>query len=287
MKKLILLLACSLMLGAASAPVSLVQNEYDFVAAVAKHGTRDGFLMYLDKQAITLAPKPVNDYEVHEKAKPSTAKLTWYPTWALVSSDGRFGVDTGPWTYEAVQKGKTERAYGEWLTVWMRDKAGAWKILFDSGIDHPAAAKPMKGLSHNATVAQLPVTGGPQPTTVDMQDQLQRAEVVFSNDAAGNGLRTAYDKSGSDDLRLLLEDHQPVSSKAAAMEAASAMPTVQLAAVGGSVANSGDLGYIYGLTYAIKDSKRQTAVGSYMHVWRKDADGWKLLIAMDTPFPSK
>ncbi|HEY1991467.1 MAG TPA: hypothetical protein VGH71_03330 [Gammaproteobacteria bacterium] len=49
MNKLSLVLGSTLLLVAASAaPVSLVQNEYDFAAAVAKQGVRDGFLQYLD-----------------------------------------------------------------------------------------------------------------------------------------------------------------------------------------------------------------------------------------------
>ena len=287
MRKPLFTLLALLSLGAAAAPVSLVQNEYDFVAAVAKHGTRDGFLMYLDEQAITLDPMPVNDYQAHQKAKPSAAKLSWYPTWALVSSAGDFGIDTGPWTYEAMRKGRTERAYGEWLTVWTRDQAGAWKISFDSGIDHVLMRTPPQPLAHDASVEQLPVTGGRQPAAEDMWSELRHADMAFSDDAVAKGLRAAYDKSGSDDLRLLLEDHLPVLGKAAALDATPATPTLQRVAVGGSVAHSGDLGYIYGLDYALDDVKRQTAVGSYMHVWRKSADGWKLLIAMDAPFPAK
>jgi ketosteroid isomerase-like protein len=169
----------------------------------------------------------------------------------------------------------------------MRDKSGAWKILFDSGIDHPELASPLQGLAHDAAVTQLPITNGQQPAAMGMRDQLQSADAMFSNDAVAKGQRVAYDKSGSDNLRLLLENHPPVSGKAAVLQTVSATPTVQLVAVGGRLAHSGDLGYIYGLAYALNDSKRQTAVGSYMHVWQRGADGWKLLIALDTPFPPK
>jgi ketosteroid isomerase-like protein len=291
MRKLALVLTVSLLLGAASAPVSLVQNEYDFAAAVAQKGLRDGFLMYLDKQAMTLSPKPVNDYDANEKAKPSKPsndKLTWYPSWALVSASGDFGVDTGPWTYESVGKdGKPEQDHGDWLTVWTRNKDGQWKALFDSGIDHAAPSAPVKGLAPDATVAQLKVQGGSTPASAELQDQLLRAEEVFSNNVVNKGLRIAYQEMGTEDLRLMQEDHDPVLGKPAVMKAVSSQPTSLIwAASGGSVAHSGDLGYVYGMTYTVADEyKRQKPLGGFMHVWQRTDDGWKLLIALDAPFP--
>jgi ketosteroid isomerase-like protein len=290
MRKLILTLMASSLLGAASAPVSLVQNEYDFAATVAQKGLRDGFLQYLDKQAITLDPKPVNDYDATEKAKPSNtnAKLTWYPAWALVSASGDFGVDTGPWAYAGMTKdGKPDMAYGDWLTVWKRGKDGQWKALFDSGIDHEAMAVPVQALAHDAVVPQLKVLGGQVPATADLQDQLLRAEEVFSNNMMVKGPREAYQDMGTDDLRLMQEDHEPVVGKPAVLKAVDSQPvSLVWKPSGGSVAPSGDLGYLYGMTYASADEyKQQKPLGSFMHVWQRSADGWKLLIAMDTPFP--
>ncbi|HEY4127783.1 MAG TPA: DUF4440 domain-containing protein [Gammaproteobacteria bacterium] len=290
MKKLLLTLVASSLLGAAAAPVSLVQNEYDFAATTAQKGLRDGFLQYLDKQAMTLSPKPVNDYDAHEKAKPSKAKvsLTWYPVWALVSASGDFGVDTGPWTYTAVGKdGKPDMAYGDWLSIWKRDKDGQWKILFDSGIDYAAPSKPLKGLAHDAVVPQLKVLDGSVPAASELQDQLLRAEEVFSNNMVVKGPRGAYENMGTDDLRLMQEDHEPVVGKAAVMKAVGAQPVSLIwQPSGGSVAPSGDLGYLYGMTYTVADEyKLQKPLGSFMHVWQRGPDGWKLLIAMDTPFP--
>lgn len=290
MKKLALILMTCLLMAAAAAPVSLVQNEYDFATAVAQKGVRDGFLMYLDKQAMTLSPKPVNDYDAHEKSKPDTsgAKLEWYPSWALVSASGDFGVDTGPWTYEALGKdGKTEKDYGDWLTIWARGKDGQWKALFDAGIDHAAPTPAPKALAHDVSVPQLKALGGAVPDTAKSQDELMRAEEVFSNNVVDMGLRGAYKKMGSDDLRLLQEDHQPVLGKTAVLLAVDAKP-VSLVWIpsGGSVARSGDLGYLYGMTYTVADEyKQQKPLGSFMHVWQRGADGWKLLIAEDTPFP--
>ena len=287
MKKLFLVLASSLLMAAA-APVSLVQNEYDFAKVVAKKGTREGFLLYLDKQAVTLSPRPVNDYVAHQKAKPSGAKLTWTPAWALVSSSGDFGVDTGPWTYEFSGKdGKAQKAHGDWVTIWARGKDGSWKALFDAGIDHAPPAKPPAPLTRRAKVPQLMALPGEPPSTATLRDQLQRAEEVFSNDMLDIGPRDTYQKMGMDELRLLQEDHAAVVGKPAVMQAVPTAPMKRVwIPMGGSLARSGDLGYLYGMTYGVTDAqKRQKPLGSFMHVWQRGTDGWKLLLDMEMPFP--
>jgi ketosteroid isomerase-like protein len=285
MKKLLLILASSLLMAAASAPVSLVQNEYDFAATVAQKGIRDGFLQYLDKQAIGFNSAPQNDYDAYSKAKPSSgSKLTWYPAWALLSSSGDFGVDTGPWTESSVKDGKPIESHGEWLTVWTRNKNGDWKALFDSGTGHPAPEHPAKALAKRSVVPQLPVLAGPVPPMEDIHDQLLRAEKVFSNEARDHSLRGAYQGSGAPDLRLLLAGGQPIVGLAlAARVTPDVVSGLQWVPMGGTAARSGDLAYIYGMTYKITDTKQSAPQGTYMHVWRRDADGWKMLIALESP----
>jgi ketosteroid isomerase-like protein len=286
MKKSLVVLLASLMLGAASAPVSLVQNEYDFAAAVAKQGIRDGFLQYLDKQAIGFDPTPKNAYDTYSAAKPgsSASKLTWYPSWALLGSSGDFGVDTGPWTATWVKDGKPGKSQGEWLTVWMRNKDGEWKVLFDSGSGHPVPEHPARALEKGAAVPELPALAGPAPSTDDVQNQLVQAEKVFSNEAGDHGLRAAYQSSGAPDLRLLLQGSQPILGLAPVTrltpDTASGLQWVPM---GGTADHPGDLGYIYGTTYKTADTKHSKPQSAYMHVWRRDADGWKMLIALDSP----
>lgn len=286
MKKLLLALASSLLMAASSAPVSLVQNEYDFAATVAQKGIRDGFLQYLDKQAIGFSPTPKNAYEAYSGIKPgpSTSKLTWYPAWALLSSSGDFGVDTGPWTARSVKDGKPVESHGEWLTVWSRHKEGDWKVLFDSGTSHPASDHPAKALAKQSVAPQLPELAGPVLSTEDVHDQLLRAEKVFSNEARDHSLRSAYQGSGVPDLRLLLEGGQPILGLALAARVTPDVASgLQWVPMGGTAARSGDLGYVYGMTYKIADTEQSTPQGTYMHVWRRDADGWKMLIALETP----
>jgi len=288
MHKLLLLSAVSLstviLSGAASDPPSLVQNEYAFAKAVADHGVRDGFLKYLDKQAITLAPQPANAFDLYTNRKPSGSKLSWYPTFALLSASGDFGVDTGPWRADWTKDGKSQVAHGDWVTVWHFSKDGHWRALFDGGIDHEAPEKAPKALAKKAKVARLPES---KATTEDeVHGSLQVAEAMFSNTAMRSGPKAAYESEGTDDLRLLEEGSQPQVGKAAVLAFMSLEPAaVQWEPAGGSAAVSGDLGYLYGLTYKVEDKEHKSPQGSYMHVWRRDQGEWKLLIDLELPVP--
>ena len=288
MPKPLVLTAVSLMLAgltaSAAVPVSLVQNEYAFAQAVADQGVRDGFLKYLDIQAITLTPQPVNAYDLYASRKPSSTKLSWYPSYALVSSSGDFGVDTGPWTADWTQDGTQHQAHGDWLTVWHLTKDGQWRIFFDAGVDHALPAKPVVALDKNAKVKRLPQAKAAKLDEVHAS--LQDAETLFSQTAIASSPHAAYAAQASADVRLLQEGSPVLLGKSTVLQSVSMQPSgVQWAFAGGSAARSGDLGYMCGTLYSATDDGRKKPLGGYMHVWRRDKGVWKLLIALELPEP--
>src|SRR5215469_3392273 len=253
-KPTVFLLALSVPAAGIAASPSLVQNEYVFARDVAAHGIRDGFLMHLDKQSITFAPKPVNAYDFYTRSKPNSTKLQWYPAYAVVSSDGSFGVDTGPWTADWTQDGKPRTAAGEWLTVWERDSSGAWLAQFDGGASHGASDTPEKALAEETPATLLPVPAGP-PLGVDQgRTEVVQRDKAFSDDAA-KSLKTAYENAATDDIRLLLDNTQPLVGREPVLKSLpGASAELQWVAMGGSVAHSGDLAYLYGMTYKSDDA---------------------------------
>ena len=288
MRNALLLTAVSLLFAsfaASAASPSLIQNEYDFAKAAADHGVRDAFLMYLDKQAITLVPQPANAYQVYTARKPSNTKLSWYPSLALLSSSDDFGVDTGPWTATWTEKGKVQDAYGQWLTVWHRTKAGKWRILFDGGVDHAKPAKPEPALARNAKVTKLPASGQ-APDMQTLHSSLERAEELFSNTATQSSRRASYEALGGPDIRLLEEGMEPVIGLQAVMKVIAGRPGGwQWVPSGGAVSNAGDLAYMYGVIYGVNDDAHKQPLGSYMHVWCRVKGEWKLLIDLELPVP--
>ncbi len=58
------------------------------------------------------------------------------PETARVSADGRMGWTTGRWLL-APRRSRT-KSTGHYLTVWVKDRNGAWKIQADMGTSDPA-----------------------------------------------------------------------------------------------------------------------------------------------------
>jgi hypothetical protein len=65
--------------------------------------------------------------------------LSWEPDSAHVSADGRMGWTDGTWLY--VVKASKQKSAGHYLTVWVKDRRGTWKVAADMGTSDPAPRK--------------------------------------------------------------------------------------------------------------------------------------------------
>lgn len=62
----------------------------------------------------------------------TTVNLAWYPRHVVASADGTLAWSTGP-SLVTRPDGSAARI-GSFQSVWQRDAAGAWHVLFDGGI---------------------------------------------------------------------------------------------------------------------------------------------------------
>ncbi|HKC66727.1 MAG TPA: DUF4440 domain-containing protein [Bacteroidia bacterium] len=65
--------------------------------------------------------------------KPDTKQISWKPIRVEASKQGDFGYSFGYWTF--VMKDTT--LYGNYCTVWKKQKDGSWKFVFDGGNSTP------------------------------------------------------------------------------------------------------------------------------------------------------
>ena len=121
-----------------SALQSLVQAEKNFAHMSIEKGIRDSFLANLTDDAIVFDPGPVNGRELYTKRSPSEAQLIWEPIFADISSAGDMGYTTGPWEYKKKKTDARPVAYGQFLSIWKRQRDGTWKVVLDGGVDNPA-----------------------------------------------------------------------------------------------------------------------------------------------------
>lgn len=120
----------------------LRQEIIDSDRAMSKLSVEEGFLkallFYADDDIIKLNDRqyPVIGKEefiekIGDNAGPKT--LTWEPINADVANSGEFGYTWGNWKF--VRSDTTY--YGNYFTVWKKQKNGKWKVVLDGGNTTP------------------------------------------------------------------------------------------------------------------------------------------------------
>lgn len=132
-----------LLAGAADPASSLRQADQAMDRAVASHDAA-AFAALVDEEALWGGPESLLDGRAAVAASwsrftsPGGASLRWSPVEAVVSRSGDLGYTVGTWRLERKgPDGKVQSAEGRYLTVWRRGKDGAYRAVFDMGLEPP------------------------------------------------------------------------------------------------------------------------------------------------------
>jgi ketosteroid isomerase-like protein len=244
----------------------LADAENAFAKWALEHDTKEAFLKFMDTGAVVFDKGEIQKAKAHWEAKqPSTNKIIWYPTFAVISTSGDLGITTGPWEIKATAQARdTAIASGAFMTVWTK-KNNEWKWNVDLGITHNLKNPKSTGVSS----VEL---GHIERTTYDAGRYMLMAEQNFINAYNTTG-KEAYNTVADNDIHLLNPNQLPVHgiySLDAALVNMSGK--IQFQAVGSGVSKDGDLGYLYG--YATENGKK----GNYLRVWRRISRKWMLIM---------
>src|SRR3954471_18767867 len=135
---------------------TLVQMEHDFANAAASKGTREAFIEYLADDGIIFQPGPVNGKKFWTERQPRKGLLSWQPAFADVSRAGDLGYTTGPWEFRPNGPEDQPVAFGQYFTIWKKQRDGSWKAALDRGVtteksfprpplNFPGADEPSRG----------------------------------------------------------------------------------------------------------------------------------------------
>lgn len=266
--------------GQSPAPVrSLIEAEMTFARMASEKGTRDSFLAFLAEDSVVFEPGPRNGRKVWTGHRPSPDVLTWRPAFVTVSQAGDLGYSTGPWEWKKEPSNSKPTAYGQFFSIWQKQKEGAWKVALDLGVDTPApiatpdtpepeAAEPAKRAGDEATArAELHKT--------------QRA--FFAASEKDNGAAVATYASA--DVRVYRQGVFPaIGRDAARVMLTSDHAPAKFSRAGGKVSGSADLAYEYG-AFAVEHNDF-TERGNYVTVWKISPEGdWKLAIDLRKTAP--
>lgn len=135
-------------------------RERSFAASVEQHDAA-AFADHVHAQAAFDAgsPEPVHGRQaVVEDWKGiiegKAFELRWSPGIVTIGGDGGLAISRGPsWMKDLRPNAKSPWRIGEFISTWIRDKDGQWRVLFDAGAApmHPATAEEVAKL-----VASIP-----------------------------------------------------------------------------------------------------------------------------------
>ena len=232
----------------------LVAAERAFARYADSANAPAAFVWALRDDAITLDGDGVHLMRPIYAARHATgALLSWAPSYADVAADGTMGVTSGPWEWRPARDSAV-KARGQFLTIW-RKGPDRWQVALDLGISGDSTAE----LGEPVRFAAAGVGG--RARLSDLTD-LERRRVT------GTGWVAALRALCAPDVRVLREN----TPRGAGPAAIDGPASVRFQSLGGTVATSGDLGATWG-TWKDGDKK-----GSYVRIWKRTADGWRVVV---------
>jgi len=242
----------------------LTRAERSFAAYAVAHGTKPAFLLFADSAGIMFDQgKPVNALQLWNARENRSGVLNWRPDYIEIAASHDFGYTTGPWTFQPKTVQDSITARGRFITVWHISNLGEWKFLVDLGVSNVTP-------SPDTILRKIEITDpsfepGTSTTLIAIENEFIQA--------AKQSLKDAYQKYLSGQTLLSRHNINPARTSEEIRDVSSNSPqSIQFTVDGSGISSSGDLGYVYGTT--VIGGKTD----NYLHVWRKEKQGWKLAL---------
>jgi ketosteroid isomerase-like protein len=276
---IVLLLAATLHAEDSMSPLrTLVEAEKSFAQAASEHGIRESFLQFLANDSIIFDPAPTNGKKLYAAYDDKGKRLIWQPIFAAISRAGDVGVTTGPWEFKKGGNGDNPAAFGQFVSIWKKQRDNSWKVAVDLGIDNPQPNDPP------GEVQLLPSESG-EIASDAAKRSLEQALKSFADEAKIDS-GAAVISAGSNDLRVFRDNSFPAAGKTAAkLMLSSDHGKMTRKSTGGGLSASSDLAYRYG-SYT-NEKPNIAEQGYFLSVWRLDLNrDWKLILDLQKKAPA-
>lgn len=258
----------------ADAVQAVVNSEKKFAQTAQEKGTRAAFLEFLAPDGIVFRPGPVNGQEVWTKRAETGLDLVWQPTFAAIARSGDFAYDTGPSRWRPKKEGEFT-GFGHFVSIWKKQKDGAWKVALDCGIENTKSdiIPPLRMIT-------------PSGDGKGTRESLQKTQGDFAATAKLDFIK-AFLQFGSNEVRLYRNGSFPtIGTKAAAELLGPEQAGVTMDVMKTDMSSSADLAYSYGSYSGTR--KQPPFAGHFLQIWQTDAAGaWKLVLDWQQNLPEK
>lgn len=268
-----------------SALQEMVTTEQAFSKMAEEKNTRDAFLAFIADDGLLFRPGAVNGkkWMLEHPVPPSDKRplLAWQPAFAGMSVSGDMGFTTGPWEFKADIKDEKPAGYGHFVTVWKKQADGSWRFVVDLGITHPQSGGPQTLWQPAETNKKTSFK--PLDAATARQSLLDR-DRKYAAEQEKHELAKVFPGYASPEVRLYRPGNLPYIGSQAATEAlAQTKGQIAWQPIGGDVSRAGDLGYTHGTYEMTDDTKKVTERGSYVRIWRKQGDVWRIVMDVANP----
>ena len=271
---IILLLAASLRAeepASMAALRSVVEAEKTFSKTSVERGIRESFLQFFADASVVFTPAPTNGKKFYANYDDKGRKLSWQPIFATISNAADLGFTTGPWEMKQSATDDTPIAFGDFVSIWKKQRDHSWKVIVDLGVDHPAPSGP------TGEMQLVPANETLRGIDVDLaRRNLEKAERTLADSLAVDA-GAAITGFADDTIRVYRENSFPgIGRDAARLMLGSDHGKVTRKTAGGGVSSSGDFAYRYGSYSAERANVKER--GYFLAIWKLDSNReWKII----------
>ncbi|MGK6349930.1 DUF4440 domain-containing protein [Parapedobacter sp. DT-150] len=254
---------------------SLLSADRAAARLSATEGPHAALLSVVDRNSTFFTPAPVDALE-HLNNRPNIPDvLTWKPTFAAIAKSMEWGVTAGSMTFQRV--GAIKR-YGEYLTVWRRDRKGDWKIDLRAQVEH-------KGGETEPELAYVEPDDKDYTKFRTKERIQQRKEIVSSNDqllsaVLKSSAAVAYGEFLADNARFYFPWKTPIVGKENILEFIQKQDmAIQAKSLVANRSYSGELAYSYGTAKVAMGDEQLNC--NYVRIWQLQPDfQWRVIVEM-------
>lgn len=255
---------------------SLVATEHAFASMAAEKGTPEAFLAFMTTDASVFNPDITNAKQAWSGRKNNGSLLSWAPNYAGISANDLMGYTTGNWEFRAKGKDDVPSAFGDFITVWMRQPTGEYKWVVDIGVTHAKPAKYSTDWVTSSDKSHDPNAAG--SSAADTANG-------FLEMAGRQSLKKAYGMYADESIRLYRENEFPVLGKNAALKRISAEKGTINFAHKSSFFGTADLSYTLSTFTRTDGSNKIVEKGNYMQIWKLKNGKWRIVLDIFKPVP--
>lgn len=266
---LTLLFLSAASMGLAAHPPSdldaMLAADREFGSLSATKPVKEVFMTYLADDSILFRGGEIVPGKSWTAEQPSPPfKLFLRPAWAGIALSGDLGWTVDP--YDLHPDGSDEVHYGEYLSVWRKQKDGLWLIAANFGVHMPQAGQ----------APSDPKTWKGGEPDAGKEDPARETAALLAADRELVAPAAYLARLATDGI-LLRAGAAPVEGTEAVRGSLGKGPAKMAShPVAGGVSGAGDLGYSYGT--ADWTAGGNTVKANYLRVWEKRGGAWKLKV---------